>query len=113
MINSREDWVLILPSKRKKSNRNGLDDYVLHWGKFVVLGDQSDIEELAQEVNWFVESGRVPRAKYGPIPDGKYALLLYCDDRDKDDVEEVLAELGVEKYFWKYERETLREKLIK
>lgn len=114
MINSRDDWTLILPSERKETKTNGLDEYLRHWGKFVVLGEWAEIEGLVQKVNEYVESGRVPRAKYGATHrPGEYALFLYCDDRERHGVEGVLAELGVKEYFWNYDRETLREKLVR
>jgi hypothetical protein len=43
---------------------------------------------------------------------GVHALIVYCDDRKNEFVKRKLKDrLGVDKMFWKYDRETMRSKV--
>ncbi len=90
-------------------------EYLEHWGKWVILGTREELDELAQKIDPFVEQGVIPCVKYDRRPLAEYGLqdcvmCVYCDDREKDQVWNVLSALGArvrEIRAWVYERETI------
>ena len=106
-------WVYFDPKKERS-----LEEFILHGGKWIVYGSKSYVENLYESSKGDV--GRdIVAMKYSiePIkvtpnaPEGKHALLFYCDERRRDEVREVLASKGIKDVVWKNERETMMELL--
>ncbi|HCJ79522.1 MAG TPA: hypothetical protein DHV84_06015, partial [Desulfotomaculum sp.] len=87
-------------------------EYLAHWGKWVVFGMRPEFDVLAQKLDPYVDKGIIPCAKYDRVPLKhlgleECVLCVYCDDRQRDKVWNILAESGVNLKAWFYERETL------
>lgn len=87
-------------------------DYLEHWGKYVFLRPPEEIPALVEQLDYFVETGQIPCVKYDRQPLTKLDLqecvvCVYCDDRQKEEVWEILKSLGVEIKAWIYEKETM------
>lgn len=89
-------------------------EYLEHWGKWVFIGEKEEIYEMARKMDPHVESGAIPCAKYDREPQ-RWATLeqcvmcVYCDDRQREEVFEVLSSLGVKGKRWVYEREVIEK----
>jgi hypothetical protein len=87
-------------------------EYLDHWGKWIILGPREELDKLAKKIDPYVEETRVPAAKYDrntidAFKLGDCVMCVYCDERQREDVWEVLASLGVEEKMWVFERETV------
>ncbi|MDR3561682.1 MAG: hypothetical protein P4N59_09630 [Negativicutes bacterium] len=95
---------------------NGKDlsngEYLEYWGKWIILGGKEKLAGLAVKMDDFVEKKRIPAAKYDrevieEFGLGECVMCVYCDVRQRDEVWEILASLGVEDKLWVFERETM------
>ena len=87
-------------------------EYLDHWGKWIVLGPVEELTALAQKIDPHVEKKRIPAAKYdrdaiSAFKLGDCVMCIYCDMRQREDVWEVLSDLGVDEKMWVFERETM------
>jgi hypothetical protein len=82
------------------------------WGKWLVFGLRSRLDELARALDPYVEAEEIPVIKYDRVPSrnlgiGECVFMVYCDFRDRDEVWKILAEHGVKLKAWVTERETM------
>jgi len=87
-------------------------EYLKHWGKWVFFGSKKELDGFAKKIDPFVDTKEIPAAKYDRevIPEfglGECVMCIFCDDRQKDEVWEILASMGVEDKAWVYEKETM------
>ena len=87
-------------------------EYLEYWGKWVFFGTRQALEVLAKEIDPFVEKKAIPAAKYDreEIPEfqlGECVMCVYCDVRQRDEVWDILASLGVQDKAWVFEKETM------
>lgn len=87
-------------------------EYLEHWGKFVFLRPPEELPELVKKLDYFVETGQIPCVKYDREPITKLNMLecvvcVYCDDRQKEEVWEILKSLGIEIKAWVYDKQTI------
>ena len=85
-----------------------------HWGKWVLLGESEEFEELAEKLDPYVESHQISCIKYDRSPQEWFDLdqcvmCVYCDDRQKDEVLKILSQFGVKMKAWSYEREVIEK----
>jgi len=88
------------------------EEYLEHWGKWVFLGSRDQFDQLGKKIDPYVEHKIIPAAKYdrkeiAEFDLGECVMCVYCDERQKEDVWNILASLGVEDKAWVFERETL------
>ena len=89
-------------------------EYLEHWGKWVFYGEKEELNEMASNLDPYVEKGDIPCIKYDPSPQ-KWASLeqcvmcVYCDDRKKDEVMKILSSFEVKVKAWVYEREVIEK----
>lgn len=88
-------------------------EYLEHWGKWIILGSREEMDELTGKLDAYVEKKLIPCVKYDRAPLSSIHLrecvmLVYCDDRQKEDVWQILSDLGVEIKAWAYDRETMK-----
>lgn len=110
-------WILIWPRNRQPFQYASEEEYWEHNGKWVVVGDKAYITDLAFHVDPYVEAGKIDAAKFtkkdpatDPLPHiPAWAMCIYSDDRKRDETAEYLRELGVEKFDWKYDRESVAD----
>lgn len=127
MMREDEIWVRILPEKEIQAY-SSKEEYLSHHGKWMFYGPKEVIEQSALKVRELVGERGVRGAKYKKrpafeVPKGyewgrDHVLIVYCDDRDRQKVRNLLVEeLDAKELFWRYDRETLervekaREKL--
>lgn len=98
-----------------KNKRLTNQEYMDHWGKWVFFGDnREELDELARKLEPYVESHDIPCIKYDRAPQ-KWAdleqcvMCVYCDDRQKKEVLEILSSFGVKAKGWVYEREVIEK----
>lgn len=87
-------------------------EYLEYWGKWIILGSRSRMDELAAGLDPHVEERRVPAAKFDREPLaafhlGECVMCVYCDFRQRGQVWAILQGLGVENRAWVFERETM------
>ena len=111
-------WVYILPSNPYLSYRGKYDfpktkeECLEHWGKWVIFGQREYLDELALQLDPYVEDRYIWDIKYlcqAPTWMGYDlpAMVVFCDDREKEEIWQVLSSLGVTDKQWVYERETM------
>ena len=103
------DWYFPIAYKGKTLTR---EEYLEHWGKWIILGEREKLDEMAAKLDPYVEDRTIQSIKYDRSPQKIFgleecALLAFCDDRERDEVWGILAGLGVTLKSWVYERETI------
>jgi hypothetical protein len=111
--------MLIMPMLHSEEGLPGLseEEYLEHYGKWLISGSKGYIESLARLIDPLVEGGQIDSAKYSkkeprtdPFPDKRdYVMCVYSDDRERDRVKRLLESLGVERMTWKYDRQTIED----
>jgi len=95
---------------------NGKDltngEILQYWGKWIVLGERSWLDEMARKLDMYVEEESVPCVKYDRTPSvnlgvEECVMMVYCDKRQREDVWKILQQLGVKFKAWVSERETM------
>ena len=94
-------------------------EYLAHHGKWLVYAPEDSVLNLAASflLQKLVENPIIDGAKYIPepafeVPEGHtlgldYVFLVYCDDRERDEVKKIINQkLKVEmgNMYWKYDR---------
>jgi hypothetical protein len=109
-------WIWIRPSSSKppKQGQQALREYFEHFGKWLIFSrDSGFLEELARRVDPYVEREEIASAKYKRAPDPLFGpdlvMCVYCDDRERERVWNILSSLGVTRRIWKYDRQTLED----
>jgi hypothetical protein len=69
------------------------------------------LDELAAKLNPYVERKEIPCIKYDRFPTpmfelGMCVMCVFCDDREREEVWQVLAKYGVSMKVWIYDRLT-------
>ncbi|GAB6171694.1 hypothetical protein JCM15765_11720 [Paradesulfitobacterium aromaticivorans] len=90
-------------------------EYLQHWGKWIVLGTRKELEELAKRLDSYVEREQIPCIKFDRAVQNEFeemllkecVMCIYCDDREREDVWEILAQEGVKSKAWQYEQKTM------
>ena len=90
-------------------------EYLQHWGKWLILGAGEELAELAKRLDPYVEQEQIPCIKFDRTVQKEFkemllnecVMLVYCDDREREDVWKILAQEGVTSKAWRYERETM------
>lgn len=112
LIEKTSDWIWIKP----KSYEIRLlpptpREYWDHWGKWLIFNRLPFLEELARKLEVHIEKREIENAKYSPHdkqgdPKGICVMCVYCDDRDRDGVFDILMKYGIARRIWKYDHET-------
>jgi len=90
-------------------------EYLQHWGKWIVLGTRGELEELAKRLDPYVEREQIRCLKFDRAVQKEFeemllkecVMCIYCDDREREDVWEILAQEGVKSKAWQYEQKTM------
>lgn len=87
-------------------------EYLEHWGKWLVLGHISKHDKLAKKLDPHIESGLIACLKYDRRPLTHLGLhecimSVFCYDLNRDKVWELLKEQGERLKAWIYDRETV------
>jgi hypothetical protein len=118
---NREINVIFITSGRPLPYQDGRE-YLEHHGKWLIYAPESEILDMGGILirEKLLEDQRITSAKYTTkpafdVPEGRqlgvdYALMVYCDDRERESVRTLLSEsFGTGEMYWKYDRDTLRE----
>jgi hypothetical protein len=119
MMRADSDFVFILPKERIVQYQS-YPEYLEHNGKWIIYDKKEVIEGLGSKMLDLVGKDDVLQAEFTrnpalKVPEGYelgkvHALIVYCDDRNRENVKSTLKkELGVDKIFWKYDRETMED----
>lgn len=118
IIDSPSDhyWVYIVPSEEKPLELSE-EEYLEHYGKWLMFGPRVYMEKLAGLIDPLVENGQIDRAKYckkepgfDSFPNRKdYVMCVYSDNRKRNEVKQLLEKLGVKSMTWKYDRRTFED----
>ena len=87
-------------------------EVLTYWGKWLVLGTEERINELAYLLDPFVEDQKIPCIKYDRVPSKNLGieervLMVYCDRRERDDIWKILKGFGAKMKIWVTEKETM------
>ena len=87
-------------------------EIIKYWGKWIVMGEKSWLDELAQKLDPYVEDKKIPCIKYDRQPPANLGVnecvfMVYCDLRERDTVWEILKSHGVKLKAWVTEKETM------
>ncbi|MDY6880192.1 MAG: DUF4125 family protein [Desulfatiglans sp.] len=112
-------WIYINPSNPNLPYKTQWDfpttkeDYLEHWGKWVIMESKETLDALAAKLEPYVEDRSIYSIKYDQTPQefiglgDALGMCVFCDDRDRDRVWGILAQEGVTEKAWYYERQTL------
>ena len=83
-----------------------------YWGKWIILGNKTWLDELAIKLDPYVEDKKIPCIKYDRKPSTNIGVdecvfMVYCDRRERDKVWEILKQFGVKLKAWVTEKETM------
>ncbi|MDY6835803.1 MAG: hypothetical protein SVY53_13485 [Chloroflexota bacterium] len=95
-----------------QGNRLTNKEYMEHWGKWIVMDERENLDALAKKLNPYVESRHIPCIKYDRYPPpmfelGVCVMSVFCDDRARDEVWEILSQHGVKMQVWIYDKFTI------
>jgi hypothetical protein len=87
-------------------------EYLEHWGKWIILEERERLDELAKELDPYVDNRNIPIIKYDRVAPRSLggevcAMLIFSDDRQRDDIWQILSSLGVSLKAWMYDRQTM------
>ena len=87
-------------------------EYLQYWGKWVFFGSADELDQLAKEIDPFVEKKEIPAAKFDrevieEFGMGECVMCVYCDFRQRDEVWGILESIGVTDKMWVFEKETM------
>ena len=110
-------WIYIQPSNPLLPYRGQYtfpktkEECLEHWGKWAVFGDRDYLDNLARQLDSYVEKRRIYNIKYLRQPPAwlgfdQVFMCIYCDDRENEVKWQILAKFGVTQKLWAYERET-------
>ena len=127
IIDKRESWYIFVFSKdhfdsssdpgvyiayngRRLTNK----EYLEHWGKWFFFGEKEELDELARKLEPCVENHQIPCIKYDRSPQKWFELeqcvmCVYCDDRQRNEVWQILSQFGVKTKAWAYDREVIEK----
>ena len=111
-------WIYILHSNPQSPYRGKYDfpeteeECLEHWGKWAIFGPREYLDELACQLDPYVEDRYIHSIKYlcqAPTWLGydQPAMCVYCDDREREEIWQTLSSLGVTHKQWVYESETI------
>ena len=88
------------------------EGYLEHWGKWVIFGEREYLDKLACQLDPYVEDRHICNIKYlcrALLWTGfdKPAMCVYCDDREKEEIWQILSHFDIPNKLWVYERETI------
>lgn len=97
-------------NERRLTNK----EFSEHWGKWVFFGEKEELDELAEKLDPYVENHQISCIKYDRFPQKWFELeqcvmCAYCDDRQKDEVFQILSQFGIKMKAWSYEREVIQK----
>ena len=108
-------WIYVIPKNWKfpiayKGKLLSKEEYHEHWGKWVILDSKEKLDKLAEKLNQYVENRTIQGIKYSKSPEDVFGLdecvmCVFCDERERDEVWEILAKAGVKIKAWVYDRE--------
>ncbi len=116
IINRPEyQWVYVFPDDfyapfAYKGRVLSQEEYLEHWGKWVVADSEERLAELAVRLNSYVEVRQIHSIKYCRVPQlwagrDKPIMGIFCDDREREEVKNILSHVGVSPEIWMYDRE--------
>jgi len=109
-------WIYVVPTKPaghvpiRDGRRITKEEYLEHWGKWVIVDSRQRLDELALDLEPAVELRIIHMIKYlrSAWPGfgfDKPIMGIFCDDRDHEEVLQVLSMVGVTPHRWLYERD--------
>jgi hypothetical protein len=112
-------WIYVMPSASSKGEpftykgqQLTKEEYLEHWGKWVIMDEREQLDELARKLEPYVESRAIYTIKYTRSPEHIFdidtcVMCVFCDDREKEEVWQILSSLGVTLKAWVYDREVI------
>ena len=87
-------------------------EYLEHWGKWIVLDEKENLDQVAERLDVLVERGIIPCIKYDRMPLKEFdmkecVMCVFCDDRDRDQIAELLAGFGLTTRAWIPEKQVI------
>ena len=108
-------WIYIIPRNWKfpiayQGKLLSKEEYQKYWGKWVILDTKEELDNLAKKLDPYVEDRTIQGIKYSRTPEEVFGIdecvmCVFCDDRERDQVWEILAQAGVKIKAWVYDRE--------
>ncbi|MBE0415659.1 MAG: hypothetical protein IBX36_03865 [Dehalococcoidia bacterium] len=97
-----------------KGKRLANKEFLEHWGKWVIPGDAEQMKRLAIALDPYTEQGIIPCCKYNRSPDKEFGMTecvfcVYCDDREKEEVRQIISSLGATPRGWSPERDVINK----
>lgn len=110
-------WVYVLPSNTNfplacRGIPSSKEEYLEHFGKWVIMGEKEELDKLARKLEPYMESRAIYSIKYTREPEHMFGLdscvmCVFCDDREKEDIWEILAGVGVTLKAFVYDRQVI------
>ncbi len=108
-------WIYVIPRNWKfpiayKGELLSPEEYKKHWGKWVILDTRETLDLLAKKLDPYVEDRSIQGIKYSRSPEeifgiNESVMCVFCDNREREDVWEILKQAGVKIKAWVYDRE--------
>ncbi len=94
-------WTYILPERERSGGE--IKGWTEYGGKWLVYGSLDKIEDLARNIEPYVESGEIVSAKYWNASDKRSAMCVYSLDIENGRTHAVLELLGFKPAAWEYD----------
>jgi|GEM_PF-881045 len=114
-------WIYVIPSNRPfrkspftyKGKALTKKEYIEHWGKWVVMDEKENLDKLALSLESYVEKRAIYSIKYSRTNEEIFdidscVMCVFCDDREKNDVWNILSAKGVTLKAWVYDRDVIK-----
>ena len=101
-----------------RNSKTSPEESIKYGGEYVIYDSKEQIEELVKKLEPMI-GGVIEAIKYSTVPvkltpyapENRYALVVYCDRRNRDEVVEILDEIGARNYEWKNRKDVWRDAL--
>ena len=101
-----------------RNSKTSSEESIKYGGEYVIYDSKEQIEELVKKLEPMI-GGVIEAIKYSTVPvkltphapENRYALVVYCDRRERDEVVEILDKFGGRNYEWKNRKDVWRDAL--
>jgi len=103
------NWIYHYSNVDSESRYLNREDYLQHFGQWIASGSGELVRSSARITGQRVGKGIVHELKFSAQQgiEGNYLLVVYCDDRRRDELRKDLERLGFADIQWKYQKECI------
>lgn len=102
-------WIYFTSNTNAEARYRNREEYLNHFGQWIAGGSEELVRSSARIIRQRVGKGIVHELKLSAQQEieGNYLLVVYCDDRRRDELRKDLERLGFADIQWQYQKECI------